>query len=233
MNQRSGSPLGRMLSLIESPSSVSLRFLILDCPTESTLPHYMEEFKQYQVTHIVRCCQPTYSTTLLNEQGIQVHDLPFKDGGIPPPQVISEWLQLIDDEERKNEPNTTIAVHCVAGLGRAPALVAIAMIEFGMEPLDAIEFIRRKRRGAFNKPQIAFLDHYKPTLRNKSTHYSFKTSLTRMFKFGSTKKQVSTPTSTTATASSVTTPTNNTTTTTATTTTATTTTTTVPLSSCV
>jgi protein tyrosine phosphatase type 4A len=134
---------------------------------------------------------------------------------------------LIDDEERKNEPNTTIAVHCVAGLGRAPALVAIAMIEFGMEPLDAIEFIRRKRRGAFNKPQIAFLDHYKPTLRNKSTHYSFKTSLTRMFKFGSTKKQVSTPTSTTATASSVTTPTNNTTTTTATTTT-----TTVPLFIC-
>jgi protein tyrosine phosphatase type 4A len=91
MNQRSGSPLGRMLSLIESPSSVSLRFLILDCPTESTLPHYMEEFKQYQVTHIVRCCQPTYSTTLLNEQGIQVHDLPFKDGGI----VSNKKLELL------------------------------------------------------------------------------------------------------------------------------------------
>ena len=51
----------------------------------------------------------------------------------------------------------TIAVHCVAGLGRAPVLVAIALIEAGMDPLDSIENIRSKRRGAFNKPQIAFL----------------------------------------------------------------------------
>ncbi|KAI9245161.1 protein-tyrosine phosphatase-like protein [Sporodiniella umbellata] len=187
MNHRSESPLGRMLSLIEIPS-VALRFLILDCPTESTLPHYLEEFKRYQVAHVVRCCQPTYNTSLLNDEGIQVHDLPFKDGGVPPAHVVAEWLSLIDSEERREQPRT-IAVHCVAGLGRAPALVAIALIEFGVGPLDAIEFIRRKRRGAFNKPQIAFLDHYKPVLRTKTTH-SLKTSLTRMFRFGSTKKQV-------------------------------------------
>lgn len=54
-------------------------------------------------------------------------------------------------------PPPTIAVHCVAGLGRAPVLVAIALIELGMEPLDAVEFVRRKRRGAFNKPQIDYL----------------------------------------------------------------------------
>lgn len=78
---RTGSPLGRMLSLIETPSS-NLRFLILDCPTESTLSFYMDEFKKQNVTHVVRCCQPTYSNKRLNEAGIQVHDLPFKDGGV-------------------------------------------------------------------------------------------------------------------------------------------------------
>jgi protein tyrosine phosphatase type 4A len=81
ISQQKSSPLGRMLSLIEMPN-VSLRFLILDCPTESTLPFYLEEFQRYNVTHIVRCCQPTYNTQKLNEQGIQVHDLPFKDGGV-------------------------------------------------------------------------------------------------------------------------------------------------------
>jgi protein tyrosine phosphatase type 4A len=77
---------------------------------------------------------------------------------------------------------TTIAVHCVAGLGRAPVLVAIALIELGMAPLDAIEYIREKRRGAFNKPQIMFLDSYKrkPTA-NKN---SFRNSLSRMLGFG-------------------------------------------------
>jgi hypothetical protein len=75
------SPLGRMLSFIEFPS-ITLRFLILDCPTESTLPFYLQEFQRYNVTHVVRCCQPTYSTQLLSDHGIQVHDLPFKDGGV-------------------------------------------------------------------------------------------------------------------------------------------------------
>ena len=70
-----------------------------------------------------------------------------------------DWLQLVDRQERQSseENPITIAVHCVAGLGRAPVLVAIALIELGMEPLDAVEFVRRKRRGAFNKPQIAYL----------------------------------------------------------------------------
>ncbi|CEP11103.1 hypothetical protein [Parasitella parasitica] len=179
-HQRTKSPLGRMLTFIELPTS-ALRFLILDCPTESTLGFYLEEFTRYKVSHVVRCCQPTYSITGLNDQGIQVHDLPFKDGGIPPPNIINDWLSLIDLEEQSGL-ETTIAVHCVAGLGRAPVLVAIALIElFDMQPLDAIEFIRRNRRGAFNKPQIAYLDAYKPTFRRKTKNASLKTSFSRMF----------------------------------------------------
>ncbi|KAI9004904.1 protein-tyrosine phosphatase-like protein [Phycomyces nitens] len=157
---RTNSPLGRMLSLIKVPDS-PLRFLILDCPTESTLPYYLEEFKRFNVTDIVRCCQQTYSASTLAEHGIQVHDLPFKDGGVPPPTVVREWLSLLDAQDRvaKAHPDTppTIAVHCVAGLGRAPALVAIGLIELGMQPLDAVDYVRQNRRGAFNKPQIAYL----------------------------------------------------------------------------
>ncbi|KAJ2815831.1 hypothetical protein GGI24_005924, partial [Coemansia furcata] len=61
----------------------------------------------------------------------------------------------------------TIAVHCVAGLGRAPVLVAVALIEKGMDPLDSIEHVRHKRRGAFNNRQITYLaDQYKRSAKH-------------------------------------------------------------------
>ncbi len=40
-------------------------------------------------------------------------------------------------------------------------LVAIALIEKGMSPLDSVEFIRKKRRGAINNKQLQYLEHYK------------------------------------------------------------------------
>lgn len=86
---RNSSPLGRMLTAIDCPNS-SLRFLILDCPTESTLDFYMEEFMRLNVVAVVRCCQPTYSANRLNERNIHVLDLPFKDGG-----VVSDMISII------------------------------------------------------------------------------------------------------------------------------------------
>jgi hypothetical protein len=49
-----------------------------------------------------------------------------------------------------------------SGLGRAPVLVALALIESGLEPYDAIDLIRKKRRGALNHRQMGFLDKYQP-----------------------------------------------------------------------
>ena len=43
-----------------------------------------------------------------------------------------------------------IGVHCVAGLGRAPLLVAIALVNKGCPPVMAIDLIRKNRKGALN-----------------------------------------------------------------------------------
>ena len=43
-----------------------------------------------------------------------------------------------------------IAVHCVAGLGRAPFLVALAIVYKGCKPENAIKLIRNNRKGALN-----------------------------------------------------------------------------------
>ncbi|KAF9900834.1 Protein tyrosine phosphatase type IVA 1 [Linnemannia zychae] len=175
-------PLGKQLTLIEPPMTRGIRFLILDCPTDSTLPFYLAELKRNHVTDVVRCCEPTYRTESLYAEHIMVHDWPFRDGAVPPANIIKNWLQLVDSRivrrlhqhQRSGSPTIseeedeslvpTIAVHCVAGLGRAPILVAIALIELGMANLDTVEFIRRRRRGCFNSNQITYIDGYK---RNK------------------------------------------------------------------
>lgn len=65
-----------------------------------------------------------------------------------------------------------MAVHCVAGLGRAPVLVSVALIELGLKYEAAVELIREKRRGAINSRQLAFLETYraKSRLKNRSGH---------------------------------------------------------------
>ncbi|ORY03875.1 phosphatases II [Basidiobolus meristosporus CBS 931.73] len=158
-----------------------LRFLILDCPTDSNLHLYLREFHNFNVTHVVRVCEPTYRTQTLTSAAIKVHDWPFPDGGIPAPSLIKNWLDLVKScstPSGDEDGPETIAIHCVAGLGRAPVLVAIALIEHGMDALSAVEYIRRKRHGAFNNHQIEYLDSYK-----KGKTQGFRISFNKMFKF--------------------------------------------------
>ena len=47
-------------------------------------------------------------------------------------------------------------------MGRAPVLVGVALIEFGMDNELAIKKIRSERPGALNHPQTEFLLKYTP-----------------------------------------------------------------------
>ncbi|KAJ3105292.1 Protein tyrosine phosphatase type IVA 3 [Phlyctochytrium bullatum] len=167
----------------------SMHFVVFDCPTETTLPLYIEELKARNVTDVVRVCEPTYDKGVMEENGISVHDWPFADGSIPPSNVVMGFLGLCDErfpggiagagaqpEHVEGSPveGPCIAVHCVAGLGRAPVLVAMALIEAGMEPLSAVEFVRRRRRGAFNSVQLSHLvESYKKVWKKPSTASKF------------------------------------------------------------
>nr|XP_008516309.1 PREDICTED: protein tyrosine phosphatase type IVA 1-like [Equus przewalskii] len=119
----------------------NMRFLITHNPTSATLNRFIEELKEYGVTTIVRVCEATYDTAVVEKEGIQVLDWPFDDGSSPSNQIVDDWLSLVKIKFRE-EPGCCIAVHCVAGLGRAP-----------------------KRRGAFNSKQLLYLEKYRPKMR--------------------------------------------------------------------
>lgn len=137
-------------------------FVITDLPTDVNVDAYVKTLKSHGVKHLVRVCEPTYDTKALEDAGIVVHDWGFDDGDPPPADVISEWLKLDASVfDAGSDDGGRIAVHCVAGLGRAPVMVALSLIETGMSPEDAVLFIREKRRGAINKRQLIFLRGYK------------------------------------------------------------------------
>nr|XP_044609414.1 protein tyrosine phosphatase type IVA 1-like [Equus asinus] len=142
----------------------NMRFLITRNPTSATLNRFIEELKEYGVTTIVRVCEATYDTAVVEKEGIQVLDWPFDDGSSPSNQIVDDWLSLVNSKFRE-EPGCCIAVHCVTGLGRTPVLVALALIEGGMKNEDAVQFIRQKRRGAFNSKQLLYLEKYRSKMR--------------------------------------------------------------------
>ncbi|XP_077394836.1 protein tyrosine phosphatase type IVA 2-like [Festucalex cinctus] len=140
-----------------------LRFLITHNPTNAQLGRFIEDLKAYSANTLVRVCAATYDKVPVEQEGIRVLDMPFEDGSAPPDQVVEDWLSLLQIKFR-DEPGSCVAVHCVAGLGRAPVLVALALIECGMAYEDAVHFIRQKRRGAFNSKQLLYLENYKAKL---------------------------------------------------------------------
>lgn len=154
-----------------------LRFLIMDAPRQGNLHLYIKQMQRYSVTDLVRVCEPTYQSGDLKSAGIEMHNMEYPDGHSPPQEIIDEWLRVVDDvfyqgkvdesEHEKTKP--CIAVHCVAGLGRAPVMVAIAMIEFeNIDPVEAVSFIRQHRRGAINEKQLMYLEGYKKSYLKKN-----------------------------------------------------------------
>lgn len=139
-----------------------LKFLIINNPAQATLAQFIKELKKYNAKTVARCCEPTYSTESLAQEGIKVVDFCIDDGAVPDSHIIRDWLNLVA-QTFSQDSESCIAVHCIAGLGRAPVLVAIALIENGMKYHAAVEFIRARRRGAINQKQLEFLEKYKPT----------------------------------------------------------------------
>ena len=146
-----------------------LSFLITDAPKDNNLHVYLKLFKKHNVTDVVRISEPLYSGAGVESAGIRLHEMHFPDGESPPDDIIGQFLDLVEDvfpaksvASTASAVNPCIVVHCVAGLGRAPVMVAIALIEAGLDPASAVQYIRERRRGAINSLQLSYLESYVP-----------------------------------------------------------------------
>eukprot|EP00927_Polykrikos_kofoidii_P055962 TRINITY_DN50144_c0_g1_i1.p1 TRINITY_DN50144_c0_g1~~TRINITY_DN50144_c0_g1_i1.p1 ORF type:complete len:169 (-),score=26.12 TRINITY_DN50144_c0_g1_i1:224-730(-) len=144
----------------------NFKIVITGAPADTTLPTFVKNLKMAGVTDLVRTCEPSYSTEMVEKEGVKTHEMMFPDGAAPPEELLRQWNELIVTRYNAKDPADAglVAVHCVAGLGRAPLMAAVALIEMtAIQPLDAIEKIRTRQNGAINARQLKFLQNYKRT----------------------------------------------------------------------
>jgi len=155
------------LPLLTDVEVKKFKFLIMDAPRAPNLSEYIREMKKRQVTDIVRVCEEsTYKVEDMEKASIRVHDMSFRDGTTPQDEILKRWLTLCRDKFVKGTSRGAIAVHCVAGLGRAPLMVAIALIESGQEYTKVVGLIRKRRSGCINRKQLEYLKNYSPQGHN-------------------------------------------------------------------
>jgi len=147
---------------------LGMKFVISRTPEKDTLARFVELWNEQGVKNVVRICSANmYDSESLKEQGITVHEMEFKDGTNPSSELIRRWMDLVNTVFPKKgaappEAGTAIAVHCVAGMGRAPMMVIIALIERGMDNKEAIKRVREIRGKCLNDKQVPFVISYKP-----------------------------------------------------------------------
>jgi len=126
-------------------------FIISKIPDPSNILSYRDQLINHKIQHLVRVCDCEYDKDIMLSCGVNVTDIPIKDGNVPTKNDIDKWMKIVNENKR-------IAIHCVSGLGRAPMLVAIAMIRMAkINSIDAITILREQIKGCLNTRQITYV----------------------------------------------------------------------------
>jgi len=86
-------------------------------------------------------------------RGIQRFHLPIEDCCAPGPAWDESWRRDGPAVRRLLAEGRRVVVHCLGGLGRSGTVAARILVEFGMEPNDAIAAVRAARPGAIETPE--------------------------------------------------------------------------------
>ena len=82
----------------------------------------------------------------LKQRGVEYLVLPVEDGGVPTPQQAKKFLKFT--EERINKKHKPVLVHCAAGLGRTGLMLALYLVNNGVNAKQAIDRIGTSENAA-------------------------------------------------------------------------------------
>ena len=140
-----------------------IKYILSSCPSKSNIEQYSTFLKNNNVKYLVNLCDSHYPIDHL-DNSINYVNIPIDDGKNPEENQLEEWKRLCQNciNENKN-----IALHCLSGMGRAPTMLCISLIEYeNYLPCDAIELLREKRKNCINTLQLRYIINYKADKKN-------------------------------------------------------------------
>ncbi len=142
-----------------------LEFLISGSPYEENIYEFIDLLKFHNIKHVIRVCvENTYPKYMLIDNGFFFYEFKIIDGNITTVEEKKIWINLYNNLKKNGIKN--FAIHCVSGFGRAPLFLAIALVNDGLEPYEAISFIRNHRKGSLNSLQVKYIINQKKNIQN-------------------------------------------------------------------
>lgn len=95
--------------------------------------------------------------------GLEHLRMPIRDFSVPGPEWMALWKEHGPRLRALLARGGRVCVHCMGGLGRSGLVAAILLVEFGVDPEEAMKRVRAVRPGAIeNLDQEAFLRAWRP-----------------------------------------------------------------------
>ncbi|EAY08196.1 protein tyrosine phosphatase, putative [Trichomonas vaginalis G3] len=139
-------------------------------PQRDYFMQYLSYFKQLHVKDLIVASEPDPELDFFEANHINVHSIQSEDGAAPSQKIIDLFWSLFTSPKRGH--NDFIAVACRRGCGVSPALAAIALINKGYSPEEALEQMRKYNPHFITERKRRFLLTYQPTIEKNECRIS-------------------------------------------------------------
>ena len=134
------------------------KFYVTCSPSANTIECYIEMLKNKNIEIVIKLNEKhMYDINKIKNNNIAFEEIVIEDGNIPSDDNIYKLNEIVGKYNN-------ICIHCMAGLGRAPLIMALILIlQFNQDPDDTAIEIRNLIPNCLNTTQLQFLTKFKRT----------------------------------------------------------------------